>query len=130
MINADVVPSLRDLCLRLISDSILNLDNAIFVLDFSKTHYLDALERRAETFVRHSFSALRQRHTREELESALGSEAYAALEAEQVALDAQVARNKQVGGVIDPEAWTTEGKVGSTRGKQGPLHTTNFVFEL
>lgn len=106
-----VVPSLRDLCLRLVSESIINLDNAVCVLGWAKLHCFDVLAGRADKFVIESFGVLRERHSREELEYALGGEAFATLDKEQAHIAQSVARNRQLGSVISGPATATPSAV-------------------
>jgi hypothetical protein len=94
------VPSLHQLCLALISDGVINLDNALFVLDFARAHaHAQPLEARAHRFVRDSFAGLRARHSREEMERAIGTEEFAAMDLEQCTIDAATRRMKTMGSV-------------------------------
>ncbi len=95
------VPKLRDLCLSVIVDGVLNLENAVFVLHFSRGHFIPQLEARAMKFIVASFKALREIHPHEDLKIALGAETLANLEKEQDDVDALTQKMRERGTVID-----------------------------
>jgi hypothetical protein len=82
-------------------NSVLNLENAVFVLHFARGHYIAQLEERALKFIVSSFKALRDLHPREDLELALGAELLATLEKEQDEVDELTQRMKRTGSVVD-----------------------------
>ena len=95
------VPRLHDLCCDFISDTIINLENCVFILDFADTHLITALKERAMAFIIASWPSVAERYPAVELEAALGAELYAARLRDQAAVDAEIRRNRLVGEVVE-----------------------------
>ena len=94
------VPSLRSLCLKLLDDSILNLDNGPFVYDFARSHGFSTLEARAAKFCTESYRGLRAKHGPEVLHESLGTEMFVALETNHNTIEAQRQRISRMGTVL------------------------------
>lgn len=109
----DTPLTLRAMCLKHVENAILNLDNALFALGFASMHNVPMLEVRALEFVKSSFAVLVQRHSADELITALGADTYAALHWEQQEIDASLAKLKQLGTVTTkrgaPPPWDVRG---------------------
>jgi hypothetical protein len=95
------VPTLHTMCCNLIGDSIINLDNALDILSFSRMHEVHVLQARAERFVRESWYGLRERHSADDMAQAIGREVYGALEREHADIDERMRRLCRTGTVLD-----------------------------
>ena len=95
-------PSLRELCMLTVEEHLaaFTLDTVLPAIEFARLHAYTTLEAKALSFVRQTYKGLRERHSAEILEYALGED-YRELEREQSALDAKVQRMKMVGAVVD-----------------------------
>ena len=88
------VPSLRRLCMQLIGDARVDVDNVLAALELGTAHGIPALRNRAERFVRSTWKGVRAQHSEEALQEALGRDVFAAFEREQADLDAAVRKLK------------------------------------
>ena len=88
--SSGAVPSLFELCCRLISSTAINLDNAPFIVEFSRDHNVPSLRARAEKFCCDSWRGLSERHDRAALVDALGAEVVDALIKDQLETDARL----------------------------------------
>ena len=105
------VPSLRRLCMQLIGDARVDVDNVLAALELGTAHGIPALRNRAERFVRSTWKGVRAQHSEEALQEALGRDVFAALEREQADLDAAVRKLKITGTVVDGPARDIAGPV-------------------
>ena len=95
------VPTLHQLCCKLIIDSVINLDNGPFIIDFARRHNVPTLRVRAEKFCCASFRALSERHERTMLEEALGADVVQALINDQADTDVRLQNMRRLGSVVE-----------------------------
>lgn len=95
------VPSLLDLCCAAVDRLlIINLDNALDVLQYAHTHDLEPLTERATAFIRKSWAGLTTRHTAPNLCAVLGRKEYETMAKEADDISRAVARLRLTGTVV------------------------------
>ena len=78
--HTPAVPTLLELCCRTVDSlTIINLDNALDVLHFGRSHSIPALIQRGEAFIVNSFSGLTTKHRSDTLAAVIGEPSYSRL---------------------------------------------------
>jgi hypothetical protein len=117
------MPSLLDLCCAAVDRLlIINLDNALDVLQYAQTHDLEPLAQRAKTFIRNSWTGLSARHTADNLRFVVGQEEYEAMAQEADAISRAVDRLRLTGTVVVP---STSGPDLNAAPVLSPRHTAS-----
>ena len=101
--HTPAVPTLLELCCRTVDSlTIINLDNALDVLHFGRSHSIPALIQRGEAFIVNSFSGLTTKHSSDTLATVIGEPSYSRLRREAEELAEQTAKLRQLGVVVEP----------------------------
>ena len=95
------VPSLHELCSRVISDCLLTPKTVCEVMEFARTYNVPMLQRRVEAFVTSAWVGVQEVNDAETLRRVLGDELYTALCAEQEELARATRRLSLVGEVVE-----------------------------
>ncbi|EOD08238.1 hypothetical protein EMIHUDRAFT_243015 [Emiliania huxleyi CCMP1516] len=96
--HTPAVPTLLELCCRTVDSlTIINLDNALDVLHFGRSHSIPALIQRGEAFIVNSFSGLTTKHSSDTLAAVIGEPSYSRLRREAEELAEQTAKLRQLG---------------------------------
>ena len=102
MVGERGVPPLLSLCLDAVERLlIINLDNALDVLQYGRTHDLFPLEQRASAFIRQSWAGIAKRHSADDLATVLGQATYEAMAKEAEEIKQTVDRLRLRGMVLD-----------------------------
>lgn len=103
-IHAGVMPpkSLHALCCDIVSDCVINLDNALDIMRFAEMHNIAKLTRRTRHFVSASWQGLVECNSHEALTAALGAELHATIAREHAQIRERVQRNRLLGQVVPP----------------------------
>ena len=123
-VNMSSVPTLVALCCQAVDRLlIINLDNALDVLQYGRTHDLPTLADRATAFIRSSFVGLCARHPAADLEAVLGLKEYLAMSKEATEIGEGVSRLRLLGTVVDTPSKPTAGRDETTPRRQPSAST-------
>ena len=95
------MPSLHELCSRVISDCYLTPKTVCEVMDFAKTYNVPMLQQRVEGFVTNAWAGVQEANDADTLREVLGVDLYTALCVEQEELSRATRRLSLLGEVVE-----------------------------